>query len=589
MGRVYLARRVHESPEGREDGFVAVKLIRADADQRDEFRRRFAREAAAARRVNGSFTARVLDTDFETEVPWVATEYVPGPTLHAVVRSDFGPLPAASVHILAHRLGLALQAIHTAGLVHRDLKPSNILLTVDGPRVIDFGIAHVVNGTLDSTITRTGSVVGTPEFMSPEQVRGLRVTPASDVFSLGSVLVYAATGRSPFRGEAEDGVHAVMFRIAYEAPDLTGLPEAVSELVHNCLARDPEDRPTLAELLGATRRAPAGAWLPPVLLNRLDRVAARPLPDAPHRRRAEPPPSPDDPESPGVPDFPEHSGPFGLRDPLDLPDAGIAPPSVRRAPPSQSLRVRRRLTALVVAVGAMLSVLAGTWVAIPALNVWLGEGAAAQGSTGMGQGNGEEGTDNFELYAYEWEARVEGHDGDSPLLLHLQFRHYTEPYYVAASDKAVCTGRFLSWSASPLAAELAEPTSKVILPKGAPRSRCPAVGRVKVVMVDERARWHYAPGHVIDMQLVTSRLGSPIPRNFLGTRRSGTRTVTVSPGDIGRPTVTGVDETEGRRCVWSAVVLRVEKSLTTSPPVLDASRSASGCTAPTEPYTYRPN
>ncbi|MFJ8845890.1 serine/threonine-protein kinase [Streptomyces cyaneofuscatus] len=148
MGRVYLAR----SPDG---DTVAVKLVRREIAAQDEFRRRFTREVRAARRVGGRWTASVLDADVAAEVPWLATEYVPGPTLRDVVKGDFGPLPSASAHVLANRMGLALAAIHGAGLVHRDLKPSNILLTTDGPRVIDFGIAHALDGSHDGSLGST--------------------------------------------------------------------------------------------------------------------------------------------------------------------------------------------------------------------------------------------------------------------------------------------------------------------------------------------------------------------------------------------------------------------------------------------------
>ncbi|MGW0884351.1 serine/threonine-protein kinase [Streptomyces sp. NPDC002671] len=355
MGRVCLAREADAGPGATT---VAVKLIRTDPDAgQEEFRRRFTREAAAARRVSGVWTARVLDADTDAEQPWVATEYVPGPTLRAVVRGDFGPLPSASAHVLAHRLAQALDAIHRAGLVHRDLKPSNILLTVDGPRVIDFGVAHALDATADSTLTRTGTLVGTPEFMSPEQVRGARVTPAGDVFSLGSVLTYAATGRSPFQGTGEGGVHALLFRIAYEEPDLTGVPEVIADLVRRCLEKHPDDRPTVPELIDLTRRAPAGAWLPASLLARLDRVAAEPLPETPRREA----PAPEALVLPDFPDFPEEPAVAEhRRDPLDAPEAGIAPPHVVPTPPLPRVaRIGRRAAGALLPVIAVLSVVAG--------------------------------------------------------------------------------------------------------------------------------------------------------------------------------------------------------------------------------------
>ncbi|GAA3506888.1 serine/threonine-protein kinase [Streptomyces showdoensis] len=268
MGRVYLAR----SEGGRT---VAVKVVQTEFAQHAEFRARFAREVTAAKRVGGSWTAAVLDADTAAETPWVATQYVPGPDLHAVVAEQHGPLPEQSVRVLANRLALALRAIHEAGLVHRDLKPSNVLVTVDGPRVIDFGIARALDSISgDSLQTRTGMVIGSPGFMSPEQVRGLHVTPASDVFSLGSVLAYAATGRQAF-GANGQGLHAQLFRVAEEEPDLDGLPGALLGLVRECLQKDPAQRPTPEQVAARTATEGAGEWLPGALLGRLGRHAAR--------------------------------------------------------------------------------------------------------------------------------------------------------------------------------------------------------------------------------------------------------------------------------------------------------------------------
>ncbi|MFK0232766.1 MDR family MFS transporter [Streptomyces vinaceus] len=275
MGLVYLGR----SEGGRT---VAVKVVQAEYAGHPEFRRRFAREVAAARRVGGSCTAAVLDADPEAAVPWVATQYIPGPDLQAVVAEQFGPLPEHSVHTLANRLALALQAVHEAGLIHRDLKPSNVLVTVDGPRVIDFGIARAMDSLAGehSLHTRTGMLIGSPGFMSPEQVRGLELTPASDVFCLGAVLVYAATGRLLF-GATDTGLNAHLFRIAEEEADLTGVPDALADLVRACLHKDPARRPTPREV--AERTTPDGAqeWLPGAVLAQLGRHAAELLDYAP--------------------------------------------------------------------------------------------------------------------------------------------------------------------------------------------------------------------------------------------------------------------------------------------------------------------
>jgi eukaryotic-like serine/threonine-protein kinase len=287
MGRVYLAR----SERGRT---VAVKLVRPELAEQDEFRTRFRREVQAARRVGGRWTAPVLDADTEAAIPWVATGYVAGPSLQQVVGHEYGPLPERSVRVLASGLAHALADIHAAGLVHRDLKPSNVMITIDGPRVIDFGIARALETVADASLTRTGAMVGSPAFMSPEQVRGDRVTPACDIFCLGSVLAYAATGLQPF-GAAGSGVHAQMFRIVQERPDLEAVPEGLRELVSACLAKEPQARPSLAEvrrLLGKDgsdgERGDGGdggdtdgrddgsePWLPSAIVARLGRHAVQ--------------------------------------------------------------------------------------------------------------------------------------------------------------------------------------------------------------------------------------------------------------------------------------------------------------------------
>ncbi|MGN5631174.1 serine/threonine-protein kinase, partial [Streptomyces sp. AC154] len=272
MGHVHLAR----SDRGRT---VAVKLVREELAGREEFRARFRYEVEAARLVGGDWTAPVLDADTEAAVPWVATGYVAGPSLQQVVGHDHGPLPERSLGTLAAGLAHALRDIHTAGLVHRDLKPSNVLLTIDGPRVIDFGIARALDTVSDGGVTRAGALVGSPGFMAPEQVRGDRITPACDIFCLGSVLVYAATGKMPF-GTAQTGSHVLMYRIAHEKPDLRGVPEALRGLVLACLEKDPAARPGLAEVLrrtGAQDTVSDGVshdpWLPGSLVAQLGRHA----------------------------------------------------------------------------------------------------------------------------------------------------------------------------------------------------------------------------------------------------------------------------------------------------------------------------
>ncbi|MFJ6439075.1 serine/threonine-protein kinase [Streptomyces sp. NPDC091649] len=235
MGVVYLAR----SPSGRQ---VAVKVIQPDLAQDPGFRARFRREVEVARQVSGAFTAAVVDADCDTETPWLATLYIAGPTLAEHVARE-GPLTETEVYRLAGGLAEALHDIHRTGLVHRDLKPGNILLADDGPRVIDFGIARIADAT---RLTSTGLVVGTPQFMAPEQFRRGEVSPATDVFSLGGVLTHAGSGHGPFDG---DNSHAVGFRVVHEEPDLSGLPASLHSLVLNCLTKEPAARPTVAALL----------------------------------------------------------------------------------------------------------------------------------------------------------------------------------------------------------------------------------------------------------------------------------------------------------------------------------------------------
>ena len=227
MGRVFLGR----SRGGR---LVAVKVIRPELAGEPGFRARFAREVAAARNVGGLFTALVVDDDAQGPVPWLATAYVAGPSLAEAV-GEHGPLPTASVLTLAAGLAEGLEEIHAAGLVHRDLKPSNVLLAHDGPRVIDFGISRAAEATM---LTQSGTVIGSPGFMSPEQAVGGTVGPPSDVFSLGAVLAFAATGEAPF---GTGSTAAQLFRIVHSEPDTTRLPGQIRPLVERCMPKTPSD------------------------------------------------------------------------------------------------------------------------------------------------------------------------------------------------------------------------------------------------------------------------------------------------------------------------------------------------------------
>ncbi|MFI8916023.1 serine/threonine-protein kinase [Streptomyces sp. NPDC053513] len=234
MGVVYLG-------SDRRGQRVALKVIRPDLAEDQEFRSRFAREVSAARRIRGGCTARLVAADLEADRPWFATQYVPGPSLHDRVAEE-GPLRAADVASIGAALSEGLVAVHEAGVVHRDLKPSNILLSPKGPRIIDFGIAWATGA---STLTHVGTAVGSPGFLAPEQVRGAAVTPATDVFSLGATLAYAAMADSPFgHGSSE----VMLYRVVHEEPQLHGVPDALAPLIRACLAKDPEDRPSTLQL-----------------------------------------------------------------------------------------------------------------------------------------------------------------------------------------------------------------------------------------------------------------------------------------------------------------------------------------------------
>ncbi|MGW1956867.1 serine/threonine-protein kinase [Streptomyces sp. NPDC001920] len=244
MGVVHLAR----STSGMQ---LAVKVVHAEFAKDPEFRGRFRQEVGAARRVSGAFTAPVVDADPEAERPWMATLFIPGPTLSDHVKRN-GPMEPARLRRLMAGLAEALRDIHRVGVVHRDLKPSNVLLADDGPKVIDFGISRPKDSELR---TETGKLIGTPPFMAPEQFRRPReVGPAADVFALGSVMVHAATGRGPFDS---DSPYVVAYQVVHDEPDLTGVPANLAPLIGRCLAKEPEDRPTPDELMRELRSVAA--------------------------------------------------------------------------------------------------------------------------------------------------------------------------------------------------------------------------------------------------------------------------------------------------------------------------------------------
>ncbi|MCO6004135.1 serine/threonine protein kinase [Actinoallomurus purpureus] len=249
MGQVFLGR----SRGGRP---VAVKLVRPELADDARFRERFAAEVAAARKVGGFYTAQVVDADPQADPPWLVTAYVPGPSLDQAVTAH-GPLPSETIGVLGAGLAEGLAAIHACGLVHRDLKPANVILAEDGPRVIDFGIARALDAS-----HHTRSIMGTPPFMSPEQTRGLEIGPASDVFALGSVLVYAATGHGPFGAGPYE---PLIYRIRHDPPDLTDLPAHLTGLITACLAKNPDSRPSLnavLDQLADSAEPGATSWLP---------------------------------------------------------------------------------------------------------------------------------------------------------------------------------------------------------------------------------------------------------------------------------------------------------------------------------------
>ncbi|MFF5333987.1 protein kinase [Streptomyces sp. NPDC013181] len=319
MGKVYLSY----TPGGRP---VAIKVIRPEFGEDAEFRRRFAQEVQSAQRVQGLFTAPVIDADTEGAQPWLATAYVPGPSLADAVVAH-GALPVETVLLMIAGMAEALHVIHGAGIVHRDLKPSNVLLAADGPRVIDFGIAYAADAT---SLTGSGVTIGTPSFMAPEQAAGRRVTAATDIFALGQVAAFASTG-SPAFGEGTS--HGVLYRIVHEEPDLSGVPERLMELVGRCLAKDAADRPSVAEVIQLCQTANAETvlrrpedWLPkPVAADITVRAAApAPVQTPPPPSSAPATPAPPAPATPATP-------------PAQVPAAQApAAPAAPAAPPVQN-------------------------------------------------------------------------------------------------------------------------------------------------------------------------------------------------------------------------------------------------------------
>ena len=352
MGQVYLAFTAGGLP-------VALKVMHPHLAGDGAFRRRFEREAAAARRVHGRYTAQMLDADPDASPPWLVTAYVPGPSLREAVQ-EYGPMPERTVLTLMAGVSEALQAIHAVGVIHRDLKPSNVLLAPDGPRVIDFGIARAAE---DTELTGTGNRVGSAHYMAPEQVAGEQVTAAADVFALGALAVYAATGRAAFGDGPE---LAVMYRVRHEAANLSGCPPEVRSIAGWCLAKAPADRPSPAEVLAWCRNHTAGRtqpiaqpWLPPALTRAL----------------------------------PGHVAPRPRRAPVS-PPAGVAAPG--GTPPSRRPRRRSPTRRLRTGAGIVAAIVACAWLLSPSsrpcahrgARVALGRGPEIVAGRDLGRGRG---------------------------------------------------------------------------------------------------------------------------------------------------------------------------------------------------------
>lgn len=543
MGRVYLAR----SEGGRT---VAVKLVKAELAAEEEFRDRFRAEVAAARRVGGRWTAPVLDADTEAAVPWVATGYIAGPTLSEVVggsygrTGSYGPLPEHSLRRLAYGLSSALLDIHGVGLVHRDLKPSNVLLTIDGPRVIDFGIARALDAVGDQTQTRTGTVLGSPAFMSPEQVQGHRVGPASDVFCVGSVLAYAATGRQPFGGIGS-GVHAVMFRIAQEDPELAGAPDGIRDLIRDCLAKDPAARPApeeLAERLGPVPGGPSSPpWLPAELIARLGQHAVLLL---------------------------DTDTPPGGQPPTVLTTKTLPSPAPPPAPtPAERRRRRRWLPLVATAVVAAATAAA----AVPLLS----DGADAEAGA----------SDIPARYVGTWSGPVLRDGTPTGQQRRFVITHGTVGEVVANSTSLGATyecrsdGKLVSVTRQDGHPALHLDTTVV---RSVPAGRCAALGEHTLEEGGAGTLTWAAAGRTATLHRVAPADGS-VPAGFLGTWRRpnddgyGSQQLTVKQAPAGSTVLRTVVVGRGGRCTAHADLYAAEGGkLTVGPSVVD--RAAPGCT-----------
>lgn len=566
MGRVYLAR----SEGGRT---VAVKLVRTELAAEEEFRDRFRAEVAAARRVGGRWTAPVLDADTEAAVPWVATGYIAGPALSEVVGSSYGrqglygPLPEYTLRRLAYGLSRALRDIHGVGLVHRDLKPSNVLLTIDGPRVIDFGIARALDAVGEQTRTRSGAVVGSPSFMSPEQVQGHRLGPASDVFCVGSVLAYAATGRMPF-GSVESGVHAVMFKIAQEDPDLAALPDGpVRALITACLAKDPAARPApdeIAARLGPDAASEATPWLPAELIARLGRHAVRLLdtdtppgghPPSPWRTGARA-------ADATVPVGRGARGTAAVAGPPPEATGTGAPPGAAAASPGRAARMsRRRLSALVA--GAAV-VAAGAVIAVPALF-----GGERPDGTGASDITGR--------YIGTWTGPVLRDGAPTGQQRRFVISHGKVGEIVANSTSLGRTyecrsdAKLVSVKGADGREALRLDTTVI---RSVPRGRCAALGEHTLRPgADGTLEWT-AAGRTATLHR-TGRAAETVSADYLGTWErartggAGVQRLTIRRAPVGSPVASLVTEGPAGRCTARADLYSAAGGLTVGPTIVD--------------------
>jgi eukaryotic-like serine/threonine-protein kinase len=557
MGEVFLG----SSRAGR---LVVVKLVRPELAGDPDFRRRFAQEVATARTVGGFYTAQVVDADTTAARPWVATAYIPGPTLEEAI-DQRGPLPEGDVRIVGAGLAEGLTAIHACGIVHRDLTPRNVILAPDGPRVIDFGIARALDAAAGEGLTGTGVVLGSLGWMSPEQVFGQHLTAASDVFCLGAVVAYAATGRMAF-GDSGSGPQAVMFRIAHHEPDLSGMTGPLRELAAQCLAKEGARRPTVEQLLARTEAllAASGAadepWLPAPVLARLGRHAVRLLDAEAPTAMAAPPTAP----NVAVPT----SYRLGAPDPAAMPTAPATPPTLAAAPPS-----RRR--APLVAAAVTVALLAAGGVGFAMLSG--GGGAAATPKAVGGSATPTRATPSQSGQSSTVPAGYLGAwDGDGR---HLVISQGALGDVVVDSTALVgqseCAGQARLVSADATGMTVDETVTKAI-----PSGGCAEGGSQTLRLgTDATLAWSGPDGRAATLRKAGSE---QIPQEFLGTwkltlKTGFWQTITIRQGAVGTPAVTFVADGTGKRCVAEADLLSVGRTLQVGPTVVDAAASAKGC------------